>query len=295
MRRRGEDYDEAELAHAVDSPERNRLLGEVLGEYARHRKGVIYAAGVRHARNLAALLSSLGLSAESVHGEDPERREKLERHRRGEFQFLTNAMLLIESYDDPTINLGVMSRPTASPTLYEQALGRPARLLREGRTWDGSPKQDYLWIDLMDVGLEDRIRVWEFFGVEAVWRDEKGPPRIRTLEEPPTRAEAARAAHAELPPQFQANIPLERYLAGVDRLQAPPPFSLEAQAALWRRQPATEAQLRLLEAHGYDIRNTRWTKGDASLVIGSLEPSPRQKARLLALGYDVMTRRWNRL
>lgn len=296
VRRRGEDYDEQQLSHAVDTPERNALVVETVGEHARNRKGVVYTAGVRHAQHLAALFRAHGIAAESVHGQDPERKQKLERHRRGEYQILTNAMLLVESYDDPTINLGVMSRPTASPTLYEQALGRPARLLREGRTWDGSPKTDYLWVDLMDVGLEDRIRVWEFFGVSASWHDEKRPARIRTLAEPPTRREAAEAAHAELPLRFQANIPLERYLTWVDRLQEPPPFRLEEEVErLWRKQPATEAQLKLLAAHGYDTVNTEWTKGDASEVIGSLEPSPRQKARLLALGYDVLTRRWSKL
>lgn len=306
--RRGADYDEAELSHAVDTPERNALLVRTVGEFARERKGVVYAAGVRHAEHLAALFRAQGISAESVHGEDPRRREKLEGHRRGEFQILTNALLLIESYDDPTINLGVMGRPTASPTLYEQALGRPARLLREGRTWDGSPKTDYLWIDLMDLGLEDRVRVWEFFGVNTVWHegsrvataavprlDEKRPPRLRSLKEPPTRQEAAAAAHAELPPQLRANIPLARYLSWIERLEAPPPFVLEEEVErLWRRQPATEAQLALLAAHGYDVQNTSWTKGDASEVIEGLEPTPRQKARLLALGYDTLTRRWTR-
>lgn len=293
--RRGADYDEAQLSHAVDTPERNALLVCTVGEFARNRKGVVYAAGVRHAEHLAALFRSQGIAAESVYGEDPKRREKLERHRRGEFQVLTNAMLLVESYDDPTINLGVMARPTASATLYEQALGRPARLLREGRTWDGAPKTDYLWIDLMDLGLEDRVRVWEFFGVHTVWHDEKRPPRIRTLREPPTRQEAAAAAHAELPPQLRASIPLSRYLAWVERLQAPPPFVLEEEVErLWRHQPATEAQLALLAAHGYDVQNTAWTKGDASEVIEGLEPTPRQKARLLALGYDTLTRRWTR-
>lgn len=293
--RRGADYDEAQLSHAVDTPERNALLVQTVGEFAQNRKGVVYCAGVRHAEHLAALFRSQGISAESVHGEDPKRREKLEGHRRGEFQILTNAMLLVESYDDPTINLGVMGRPTASPTLYEQALGRPARLLREGRTWDGSPKTDYLWIDLMDLGLEDRVRVWEFFGVHTIWHDEKGPPRVRTLKEPPTRQEAAAAAHAELPPGLKANIPLARYLTWVERLEAPPPFVLEEEVErLWRHQPATEAQLALLAAHGYDVQNTSWTKGDASEVIEGLEPTPRQKARLLALGYDTLTRRWTR-
>lgn len=291
----GEDYDRAQLGRAVDTLERNQLLVKTVGEYARNRKGVVYAAGIEHAQNLAGQFRACGISAESIHGEDPQREEKLERHRNGEFQILTNAMLLVESYDDPSINLGVMGRPTASPTLYEQALGRPARLLRQGRTWDGLPKTDYLWIDLMDVGLEDRCRVWEFFDTHVAYHDDHKAPRVRTLEEPPSRKEALEGAWTEVPPAFKQNIPLERYLAWADRLADPPPFVLEEQVEqLWRRQPATEPQLSLLQAHGYDVAETTWTKGDAAQVIRELPPSPRQKARLLALGYDVLTRRWTR-
>jgi len=295
IKRHGEDYDNHQLNQAVDTPERNRLIIETVAEHALDRKGVVYASGVAHAEHLAAMFRSVGISAQSVHGEDPQRKEKLLSHQRGEFQILTNAMLLVESYDDPSINLGVMARPTASPTLYEQALGRPARLLRKGQTWNGKPKDDYLWIDLMDVGLDDRCRVWEFFGVHEIYHDDRRAPRVRTLSQPPTRREAIEAAHAELPAAYQHNIPLERYLTWAERLTDPPPFRLEEELErLWRKQPATEVQLRLLEAHGYDTVQTAWSKGDASEVIGNLEPSPKQKARLLALGYNTLTRRWTR-
>ena len=75
-------------------------------------------------------------------GDDPERVEKLQRHVHGTTPVLCVCQLLMEGYDDPTIACVVLARPTQSPVLFSQCVGRGTRLA------DG--KKDLIVIDVVD-------------------------------------------------------------------------------------------------------------------------------------------------
>ena len=64
---------------------------------------MIYAAGVRHAYNVAEALRDVGLKAEGVSGETPKREltRILAAYERGDIDVLVNAQLLAEGWNSP--------------------------------------------------------------------------------------------------------------------------------------------------------------------------------------------------
>src|SRR5205085_3422921 len=91
--------------------------------------GVVYAAGVRHAYNLAEAFRAEGLKAQAVSGETPKRElvEILARYERGEIDVLINAQLLAEGWNSPRATACVHLAPTAARRIYQQRVGRVTR------------------------------------------------------------------------------------------------------------------------------------------------------------------------
>jgi ribonuclease E len=91
--------------------------------------GVVYAAGVRHAYNVAEAFRELGLKAQAVSGETPKRElaEILANYERGEIDVLVNAQLLAEGWNSPRATVCMHLAPTASKRVYQQRVGRVTR------------------------------------------------------------------------------------------------------------------------------------------------------------------------
>src|SRR3712207_2336920 len=91
--------------------------------------GVVYAAGVRHAYNLAEAFREEGIKAEGVSGETPKRQlaEILAKYERGDIDVLINAQLLAEGWNSPRATVCFHLAPTASKRIYQQRVGRVTR------------------------------------------------------------------------------------------------------------------------------------------------------------------------
>jgi len=141
----GADFNEAELAEAVDIQERNALVARSIQELARDRRTIAFCVTVNHARNLSRALNHIGVPAGIVHGEMPaaERAKALAEFREGRIQVLANVAVLTGGFDDPGVSCVAMARPTRSEGLYAQCVGRGTRLA-EG-------KRDCLILDFVDV------------------------------------------------------------------------------------------------------------------------------------------------
>lgn len=125
-------------------PGRNRLAVEAWLRYGEGRKTVAFTVTVEHARHLAESFHDAGVDADWVSGSLPlaERRRRLQRLRDGELQVLTNAQLLTEGWDEPSVACVLMARPTRSKAAYIQCVGRGLR------PYPG--KVDCLVLDLAD-------------------------------------------------------------------------------------------------------------------------------------------------
>ncbi|MBI5535226.1 MAG: DEAD/DEAH box helicase [Deltaproteobacteria bacterium] len=141
----GLDFREEELALAVDVEERNALVARSIQELARDRRTLAFCVTVAHARNLCKALNHLGVRAGIVHGTLPsdQRAQALSDFRSGITTALTNVAVLTEGFDDPGVSCIAMARPTRSPGLYAQCVGRGTRL--------HPGKRDCLILDFVDV------------------------------------------------------------------------------------------------------------------------------------------------
>jgi superfamily II DNA or RNA helicase len=130
--RRGEvdtEFDQEMLAELLDQTPFNLAVASLYKTRFNGVPGVVYAAGVRHAYNLAVAFRDEGLKAQAVSGETPKRElaSVLARYERGEIDVLINAQLLAEGWNSPRATVCMHLAPTASKRIYQQRVGRVTR------------------------------------------------------------------------------------------------------------------------------------------------------------------------
>jgi ribonuclease E len=130
--RKGEvdqDFDQEELAALLDQEPFNVAIADLYKTRFDGMAGVLYTAGVQHAKNVARALQNAGVEARAVSGETPKRElaEILAAFERGEVDVLCNAMLLAEGWNSPRATLCMHLAPTASRRIYQQRVGRVTR------------------------------------------------------------------------------------------------------------------------------------------------------------------------
>ena len=125
----GGDFEERALAAALDHQALNQAAASLYRERFGSTAGIVYAAGVEHAYNLAQEFRAAGLKAEAVSGKTPPVRlaETLAAYERGEINVLINAMLLAEGWNSPRATICMHLAPTASKRVYQQRIGRIMR------------------------------------------------------------------------------------------------------------------------------------------------------------------------
>lgn len=140
---RGGEFVTDEVESLMDD---DRLVEAACGEtvaHSRDRRAVlIFATGIKHGQHIVRVLAEKhGLECGFVTGDTPtaERDAILGRFRRGELKYLCNVNVLTTGFDAPHIDCVALVRPTMSPGLYYQMVGRGFRL--------HSDKQDCLVLD----------------------------------------------------------------------------------------------------------------------------------------------------
>jgi len=126
----GADLNRIEVGKRI-SPYIDRIAQAMKAEIA-GEKILIFLPSVETAQMMAASLVKVGVSADWVCGDKkicPDRKQRVERHKRGEFQALTNMAVLTEGYDDDTIRNVACLRATKIRSLYCQIIGRGTRPL----------------------------------------------------------------------------------------------------------------------------------------------------------------------
>ncbi len=130
--RRGEvdtEFDQEMLAELLDQTPFNMAIADLYKTRFNGVPGVVYAAGVRHAYNVAEAFRDLGMKAQAVSGETPKRQLAtiLADYEAGKIDVLVNAMLLAEGWNSPRATICMHLAPTASKRVYQQRVGRVTR------------------------------------------------------------------------------------------------------------------------------------------------------------------------
>jgi DNA repair protein RadD len=158
---RAGEFIQSETEALMDQDKLVRSACEEIVGYTRDRHTcLIFASGIDHARHICEVLrAEHHVSCETVFGETPsrERDAVLERFRTRDLPYLVNVNVLTTGFDAPNIDCIAMLRPTMSPGLYYQMVGRGFRT-------DPS-KRDCLVLDfggnVMRHGPVDAVRITE--------------------------------------------------------------------------------------------------------------------------------------
>jgi superfamily II DNA or RNA helicase len=126
---RGGDYDERDLAKAVDTAV---LVGNLVEHWLRLAQGartIAFAASVEHSKNIVAAFVAAGVPAEHLDGSmsSDARAAILARLASGETRVVSNCQVLTEGFDCPAVKCVILARPTKSRALYMQCVGRAMR------------------------------------------------------------------------------------------------------------------------------------------------------------------------
>jgi ribonuclease E len=130
--RRGEvdtEFDQELLAELLDQAPFNMAVADLYKTRFNGIPGIVYAAGVRHAYNVAQAFREVGIKAQAVSGETPKRQlaRILADYENGKVDVLVNAMLLAEGWNSPRATVCMHLAPTASKRVYQQRVGRVTR------------------------------------------------------------------------------------------------------------------------------------------------------------------------
>lgn len=122
------DFAKGQLQAAVDKDDVTaRLCAESCEHGWNRRSWLAFASGVDHAEHMAQTLNNMGIPSAAVHQGTKNRDEVIKAFKRGELRCLVNNNVLTTGFDYPPIDLIIMARPTVSPGLWVQMLGRGTR------------------------------------------------------------------------------------------------------------------------------------------------------------------------
>lgn len=210
----GADFSQEQLAKKIDLPERNKLVVSKYLEIASGKKAIFFTLDIAHAENIAAELRTQGVPAMAISSRTPksERPEILRRHKAFDLTALAGAMILTTGYDDPTVEVACMVRPTKSGLLYRQSVGRVLRpcpspedlyALRSRGEVPAFLKATAKVIDFVDVSSRHQlVTAPTLFGLNP-GVDLGGKRALKTMEE-------FQGEIAKLPPDKQALVPLDK-------------------------------------------------------------------------------------
>jgi len=138
------DYSATSLAKIMDTDQLNQLVAKTYIDRGEGRKAICFGVSIAHAINLAHSFKTYGVTSKAVHGNMSieEREGILNSFKNGEISVLTNCQILTEGFDCPQIESVIVARPTQSPALYQQMVGRGLRLFPN--------KKDCLILDFGD-------------------------------------------------------------------------------------------------------------------------------------------------
>ncbi len=129
------DYNETQLAKAVDKPS---LVGDIVAHWmrlARGKRTVVFSTNIPHSQHIVEAFKAARIPAEHIdyHFTDDERAAVLDRFARGETTILSNVGLLAEGWDCPATECMILARPTKSLIRFIQMTGRVLRQ-HDGKT-----------------------------------------------------------------------------------------------------------------------------------------------------------------
>lgn len=127
---RGGEFIDSEMSLAFDRPAiTNKAIKEIIGYGIDYKKWLIFAIDIEHAEHITEKLLQSGIRAMVVHSKmEMNRDEVIRKFKDGHYRALVNVNILTTGFDSPDIDLVVLLRPTQSPVMHVQTIGRGLRV-----------------------------------------------------------------------------------------------------------------------------------------------------------------------
>lgn len=160
------EYSESSMEEKMDIGSIRAQLLESYQALAKGKKGIIYAINIEHAKHICKEYESAGYIAVCIDSKTPatERKDLVERFRKGLIDIIVNVDIFSEGFDCPDIEFIQLARPTRSLVKYLQQVGRGLRITKN--------KQECVILDNVGMyarfGLPNASRHWKqhFLGIE---------------------------------------------------------------------------------------------------------------------------------
>lgn len=171
----GGDFNEKQLAAENDREEiTNACVKEIIAKGQDRKKWLVFAIDIQHAEHVSSAMNALGIKTALLHSKMTEDRDiMIRRFRDGEFRCLVNVSILTTGFDVPDIDLVALLRPTKSPVLHVQTIGRGMR------RYDG--KLDCLILDF--AGNINRLGPINAVQVRKKGKGGKGGPMAKECKQ----------------------------------------------------------------------------------------------------------------
>ena len=126
------DYQNKEMDMLLNKKPSIERLYRSLEEYAKNRKGIVYAINISHAQKITKLYQEHGVKAIAIDSKTPaaERQQDIEAFKKGDIQVLVNVDIFSEGFDCPDVEFVQLARPTLSLAKYLQMVGRGLRVAK---------------------------------------------------------------------------------------------------------------------------------------------------------------------
>jgi superfamily II DNA or RNA helicase len=279
----GGDYEQEELAKVLDHELINQAAASLYRDRFADTPGIVYAAGVDHAYNLAREFRAVDLKAEAVSGRTPPLKlaETLAAYERGEINVLVNAQLLAEGWNSPRATVCMHLAPTASRRVYQQRIGRVMRMHPR--------KEAGIVVDFVDAAATHSDRT---VTIHSLLDSDFYRPGARVTPAPRRRVQ--RRARRKLSPASWL-VPVtpdpRRRLAviGRDWQRTNPSKLSDDEQELWARLAGRQVRIEERQAFAEKLAKTSRECRELFLMACAAENSNR-KLRLAALGDRVSTK-----
>lgn len=145
----GGDYNTKQLVAKLDKESiTNSIIKELLQHKETRKHWLVFAIDIKHAEHITQALIDCGITAACLHSEmSVNRGDIVSLFKAGGFQALVSVGMLTTGFDAPNVDLIALLRPTMSPVLHVQMIGRGLRTTPN--------KKDCLVLDF--AGNTDRL------------------------------------------------------------------------------------------------------------------------------------------
>ena len=279
------DYNAEDLGDII-APQLSKIV-EVLAREYRHRKTIVFLPLISLSQTFTRLCQAVGLKTWHVDGTSKNRAQILSEFSAARSGIISNAMLLTEGYDEPSIDCVLCLRPTRIRSLYCQIVGRGTRVY---------PNKDHLLL-LDFLWLSDEHSLIK--PAHLVAKDEKEAEELTLMLAENEELEGAcedvsEARTRKLSERLNNNrVRRSRFFDPLEYAVSLGDLELgEFEPTMpWHGDPATPRQLQVLGRFGFDASQVT-CKGHAAAILdrvfmrGQLKlATPKQLRWLSKLGH----------